>query len=37
MKLVDPKWTKEIEEKYKVREENTHYERSNWEVDNNGI
>jgi len=27
MKLVDPKWTKEIEEKYKVREGNTHYER----------
>ena len=30
MKLVDPKWTKEMEEKYKVREKNTHYERSNW-------
>ena len=37
MKLVDPKWTREMEEKYKVREKNTHYERSNWKVDDNVV
>jgi hypothetical protein len=37
MKLVDPKWTKEMEEKYKLREGNTHYERSDWKVDDHDV
>jgi len=37
MKLVDPKLTREIEEKYKAREGNTHYERSDWKVDDNVV
>ena len=37
MKLVDPKWTKEMEEKYKAREGNTHYERSDWKVDDHDV
>ena len=37
MKLVDPKLTKEIEEKYKAKEGNTHYERSNWREDDHDV
>jgi len=38
MKLVDPELTKQIEDEVKAKHvRNTHYERSNWKVDDNVV